>query len=171
MDYKELSKRMRKRYLDNLNGLLQKPDDVFSDCNKAATAITDLLARAEAAEQKATELDNALSNASKVVKTMQESTIPYYRKRVELAEKEVEWKNKVIEAAERRFIEAEAENEKLKNCRNQCKIVCLLEKYNEMEEKMIKEKERAEKAERKLNSLLDEEETVAFDPFGVQKED
>ena len=50
MDYKELSKRMRKRYLDNLNGLLQKPDDVFSDCNKAATAITDLLARAEAAE-------------------------------------------------------------------------------------------------------------------------
>ena len=133
--------------------------------------IPELLARAEAAEQKATELDNALSNASKVVKTMQENTIPYYRKRVELAEKEVEWKNKVIEAAERRFIEAEAENEKLKNCRNQCKIVFLLEKYNEMEEKMIKEKERAEKAERKLNSLLDEEETVAFDPFGVQKEE
>lgn len=118
MDYKELSKRMRKRYLDNLNGLLQKPDDVFSDCNKAATAITDLLARVEAAE------------------------------------KEVEWKNKVIEAAERRFIDAEAENEKLKNCRNQCKIVCLLEKYNEMEEKMIKEKERAEKAERERDAAM-----------------
>ena len=42
----------------------------------AATAITDLLARAEAAE------------------------------------KEVEWKNKVIEAAERRFVEAEARAEK-----------------------------------------------------------
>lgn len=112
MDYKELSKRMRKRYLDNLNGLLQEPDDVFSDFNKAATAITDLLSRAEAAEQKATELDNALSNASKVVKTMQESTIPYYRKRAEAAEKEVEWKNKVIEAAERRFMEAEARAEK-----------------------------------------------------------
>lgn len=59
MDYKELSKRMRKRYLDNLNGLLQKPDDVFSDCNKAATAITDLLARAEAAEERAEMLENA----------------------------------------------------------------------------------------------------------------
>ena len=77
-----------------------------------ATAITDLLARAEAAEQKATELDKALSDAAKVVRTMQERTIPYYRNRADAAEKEVEWKNKVIEAAERRFVEAEARAEK-----------------------------------------------------------
>ena len=78
----------------------------------AATAITDLLARAEAAEKKATELDKALFDAAKVVRTMQERTIPYYRNRTEAAEKEVEWKNKVIEAAERRFVEAEARAEK-----------------------------------------------------------
>ena len=77
-----------------------------------ATAITDLLARAEAAEKKATELDKALFDAAKVVRTMQERTIPYYRNRTEAAEKEVEWKNKVIEAAERRFVEAEARAEK-----------------------------------------------------------
>ena len=86
------------------------------------------------------------------------------------AEKEVEWKNKVIEAAERRFIEAEAENEKLKNCRNQCKIVCLLEKYNEMEEKMIKEKEALEKAERERDEAVDAICTHCMD-FPCQEDD
>ena len=121
MDYKELANAVK------LCGSTPKVDQCkecsywaggdMSKCiprmaEDAAAAITDLLARAESAEQKATELDNALSNASKVVKTMQESTIPYYRKRAEAAEKEVEWKNKVIEAAERRFMEAEARAEK-----------------------------------------------------------
>ena len=109
MDYKNLVEELNRYSAENQNhgGITAQ----------AADAITDLLARAEAAE------------------------------------KEVEWKNKVIEAAERRFIDAEAENEKLKNCRNQCKIVCLLEKYNEMKEKMIKEKERAENAEAKCSRL------------------
>lgn len=49
--YAELARRLRRRYLDSLwNVVLQKPEDVYSDCNHAATAITDLLARAEAAE-------------------------------------------------------------------------------------------------------------------------
>lgn len=52
----------------------------------AATAITDLLARAEEAEQKVNELERALSDASKIVNTMQESTIPFYRRRAEEAE-------------------------------------------------------------------------------------
>lgn len=42
--YKELARRMRRRYLDSLgNEVLQKPEDVYSDCNQAATAIYDLL--------------------------------------------------------------------------------------------------------------------------------
>lgn len=49
--YKELAIRLRRRYLDSLgNVVLQKPADVYSACNQASTAITDLLARAEAAE-------------------------------------------------------------------------------------------------------------------------
>lgn len=108
MDYKELVDKLRNNNIDNN----------CHDCAlgyyafHAATAITDLLARAEAAEKKATELDKALSDAAKVVRTMQERTIPYYRNRAETAEKEVEWKNKVIEAAERRFVEAEARAKK-----------------------------------------------------------
>ena len=52
--YEELARRLRRRYLDSLgNVVLQKPADVYSDCNHAATAITDLLARAEAAEARA----------------------------------------------------------------------------------------------------------------------
>lgn len=130
MDYKELVERLNE-WNENLISELCA-DDVLTcddlcgctvDCIvvQAATAITDLLARAEAAEQKATELDNALSNASKVVKTMQESTIPYYRKRAEEAEKEVEWKNKVIEAAERRFMAAEERAEKAERERDEFK--------------------------------------------------
>lgn len=44
-------------------------------------------------------------------------------------------------------------------------------RVKKLTEAMEREQRRAEKAERKLNSLLDEEETVAFDPFGVQKEE
>lgn len=87
------------------------PGYIVGDLRQASKSITDLLARAEAAERKAEELSEALSSASKVVRTMQENTIPYYRKREEAAEKEVEWKNKVIEAAERRFMAAEARAE------------------------------------------------------------
>lgn len=104
----------RKRYDDLLTRLrsTHRGKRVSELLDNAATAITDLLARAEAAEKKATELDKALSDAAKVVRTMQERTIPYYRNRAEAAEKEVEWKNKVIEAAERRFMAAEARAEK-----------------------------------------------------------
>ena len=115
MDYKEqvelnkclASEWNKSSYISKIGGM--KPEE-FLLLN--ATAITDLLARAEAAEKKATELDKALSDAAKVVRTMQERTIPYYRNRAEAAEKEVEGKNKVIEAAERRFVEAEARAEK-----------------------------------------------------------
>ena len=61
--YKDLSRRLRRRYLDSLgNIVLQKPADVYSDCNYAATAITDLLARAEAAEKRAEKAENIASD-------------------------------------------------------------------------------------------------------------
>ena len=61
MDYKELSHRLRRRYLDSLgNVVLQKPSDVYSDCNQAASAITDLLARAKAAERDRDNLREAM---------------------------------------------------------------------------------------------------------------
>lgn len=51
MYYKELARRLRRRYLDSLgNVVLQKPADVYSDCNQAASAIADLLARIENVE-------------------------------------------------------------------------------------------------------------------------
>lgn len=51
MYYKELARRLRRRYLDSLgNVVLQKPDDVYSDCNQAASAIADLLTRIESVE-------------------------------------------------------------------------------------------------------------------------
>lgn len=51
MYYKELARRLRRRYLDSLgNVVLQKPADVYSDCNQAASAIVDLLARIESVE-------------------------------------------------------------------------------------------------------------------------
>lgn len=54
----------------------------------AATAITDLLARAESAEKRVEELEKSLSDAAQVVKTMQESTIPFYERRAEKAQRE-----------------------------------------------------------------------------------
>lgn len=54
MGYKELAVRLRRRYLNSLGNVgLQKPADVYYDCNQASTAIIDLLARAEAAEDRA----------------------------------------------------------------------------------------------------------------------
>lgn len=112
MDYKKQSFELKLRHKYDRMGVIQLSKDLCKDCFEAAKSIDELLARAEAAERKAEELSEALSSASKVVRTMQENTIPYYRKRAEAAEKEVEWKNKVIEAAERRFMAAEARAEK-----------------------------------------------------------
>ena len=50
--------------------------------------ITDLLARAEAAEKRVEELEKSLSDAAQVVKTMQESTITFYERRAEKAQRE-----------------------------------------------------------------------------------
>lgn len=85
---------------------------VEKDANAQNLRVSKIIARAEAAEKRVEELEKSLSDAAQVVKTMQERTIPYYRNRAEAAEKEAEWKNKVIEAAERRFVEAEARAEK-----------------------------------------------------------
>lgn len=114
MDYKKLATDLLSVCEENCADCKYAGDSEF-DCTiaeLAATAITDLLARAESAEKRVEELEKSISDAAQVVKTMQERTIPYYRNRAEAAEKEVEWKNKVIEAAERRFVEAEARAEK-----------------------------------------------------------
>lgn len=60
MDYKEQAHRLRRRYLDNVDGILQNPKDVYNDCNQAATSITDLLSRAEAAERERDRLREVL---------------------------------------------------------------------------------------------------------------
>lgn len=114
MDYKKLATDLLSVCEENCADCKYAGDSEF-ECTiaeLAATAINDLLALAEAAEKRVEELEKSLSDAAQVVKTMQERTIPYYRNRAEAAEKEVEWKNKVIEAAERRFVEAEARAEK-----------------------------------------------------------
>lgn len=51
-------------------------------------------------------------------------------KAIDNLRKELEWKDKVIELAQRKEREAKAELERLKNCRHECKIECLLEEYN-----------------------------------------
>lgn len=61
---------------------------MYEALQRAATAITDLLARAEAAEKRVEELEKSLSDAAQVVKTMQESTIPFYERRAEKAQRE-----------------------------------------------------------------------------------
>lgn len=49
--YRELARRLRRRYLDSLgNVVLQNPADVYSDCNQAATAINDLIEKKETEE-------------------------------------------------------------------------------------------------------------------------
>ena len=119
MDYKELVERLNE-WNENLISELCA-DDVLTcydlcgctgDCIvvQTATAITDLLARAEAEEARCKTMETRLETAEKMVKEYQDELIPGYR-------------------------------------------------------------DRAEKAERELNSLLDDEETVAFDPFGTMKEE
>lgn len=72
--YNELARRLRRRYLDSLgNVVLQKPADVYSDCNHAATAITDLLARAEAAEERAEKAEKCIEEIEDALKFGRES--------------------------------------------------------------------------------------------------
>lgn len=60
MDYKELANQLRQRFLNDISGHYQMHSDICRDCNKAATAITDLLARAEAAEKERDSLREVL---------------------------------------------------------------------------------------------------------------
>lgn len=84
-------------------------DSICFDCVKVenipgreeSVPITDLLARAEAAERKVKDLEQALSDASKIVKTMQESTIPFYRRRAEAAEESEKISKEAIEISVR----------------------------------------------------------------------
>ena len=65
MEYKKMAHKLRHRYLDSLgHEVLQNPKDVYNDCNQAATAITDLLARAETAEARCKRLEEARENAN-----------------------------------------------------------------------------------------------------------
>lgn len=58
MDYKGQAHMLRRHYLDNMEGIIfQRLDVICKDCNLAATAITDLLARAEAAKARVLELE------------------------------------------------------------------------------------------------------------------
>ena len=69
--YKELPRRLRRRYLDSLrNVVLQNPADVYSDCNQAA----DLLARAEAAEARAEKAERCIAE----IKAARDHTRPAY---------------------------------------------------------------------------------------------
>lgn len=68
MYYKELARRLRMRYLNSLgNVVLQKPADVYYDCNHAATAITDLLARAEAEDERAEKAERERDAAMELI--------------------------------------------------------------------------------------------------------
>ena len=90
MDYKKLATDLLSVCEENCADCKYAGDSEF-DCTiaeLAATAITDLLARAEAAEKRVEELEKSLSDAAQVVKTMQESTIPFYERRAEKAQRE-----------------------------------------------------------------------------------
>lgn len=61
MDYKGQAHMLRRHYLDYMEGIIfQRLDVVCKDCNLAATSITDLLARAEAAERERDRLREVL---------------------------------------------------------------------------------------------------------------
>lgn len=100
MDYKELIDLFR-RYAEGDFPVVADWAAIIDKkhLRTVATAITDLLARTEAAEQKVNELERALSDASKIVDTMQESTIPFYRRRAEEAEARAEKAEKERDAA------------------------------------------------------------------------
>lgn len=54
MDYKGQAYMLRRHYIDNIEGIVfQNINSICKDCNLAATSITDLLASAEAAEDRA----------------------------------------------------------------------------------------------------------------------
>ena len=110
MYYKELARRLRRRYLDSLgNVVLQKPDDVYSDCNQAASAIADLLTRIESVEADRDRLREAMKPNCRMCDSMHENgncteaggfctavpaahcpLIPKLRARTETAESELE---------------------------------------------------------------------------------
>lgn len=90
MDYKKLATDLLSACEENCADCKYAGDSEF-ECTiaeLAATAITDLLVRAEAAEKRVEELEKSLSDAAQVVKTMQESTIPFYERRAEKAQRE-----------------------------------------------------------------------------------
>ena len=61
MDYKGQAYMLRRHYLDYMEGIIfQRLDVVCKDCNLAATSITDLLDRAEAAERERDSLREVL---------------------------------------------------------------------------------------------------------------
>lgn len=78
MDYKGQADLMRKDAAE-----FDGPGYIIGDLRNAAQSITDLLARAEAAEQRCETLE-------KIVKEYQEELIPGYRDRAEKAEKCIE---------------------------------------------------------------------------------
>lgn len=106
------------------------------------TAITDLLARAEEAERKAKDLEQALSDASKIVKTMQDSTIPFYRRRAEEAERQRDEALKDYSASESKHA---LEIERRKMAESHCR---------KMEKALEDAKARAEKAERERDAAV-----------------
>lgn len=61
---------------------------VEKDANAQNLRVSKIIARAEAAEKRVEELEKSLSDAAQVVKTMQESTIPFYERRAEKAQRE-----------------------------------------------------------------------------------
>lgn len=90
MDYKGQADLMR-RDAEEFDG----PGYIIGDLRNAATAITDLLARAEAVEQQCETLE-------KIVKEYQEELIPGYRDRAEKAERERDrYKNFFVDVSEK----------------------------------------------------------------------
>lgn len=62
---------------------------VEKDANAQNLRVSKIIARAEAAEKRVEELEKSLSEAAQVVKTIQESTITFYERRAEKAEREL----------------------------------------------------------------------------------
>lgn len=79
MNYEEQAYKLELRFKYDRMGLLQLDSDLCKDCSDAGKSIIELLARAEAAEERCKTLE-------KMVKEYQETIIPGYRKRAETAE-------------------------------------------------------------------------------------
>lgn len=97
--YQELAVRLRRRYLDDLNGVLQRHADVFSDCNQASSAITDLL----------------------VLNKKNERTIKAVENTIKAYQKENDRLKELLKAAEARAEKAERERDafKARYCSNE----------------------------------------------------